>query len=165
MFNNPYQQMSIENINRQMADLERLRAQMQQPQPTNLTQNFQIAPTNQSAMKYATSIDEVQKAFVVTDTPFFTKDLSVVWIKNAKGEIKSYELTELIERDEKDIQISLLQQQINELKGMINNEQSNSNVNESEIATDTSRNDETVRTTVKEGKSSSVSRIPKGKTK
>jgi len=122
MFNNPYQQANLENISRQITELERLRTQMQQPQPTNLTQNFQIAPTNQSGMKYASSIDEVQKAFVVTDTPYFTKDMSVLWVKNAKGEIKSYELTEIIEKDEKDIQISLLQQQINELKGMINNE-------------------------------------------
>lgn len=126
MFNNPYQQANLDNISRQINELERLRTQMQQPQPTNLTQNFQIAPTNQSGMKYASSIDEVQKAFVVTDTPYFTKDMSVLWVKNAKGEIKSYELTEIIEKDEKDIQISLLQQQINELKGMIKDE-SNAN--------------------------------------
>lgn len=165
MFNNPYQQMSIENINRQMADLERLRTQMQQPQPTNLTQNFQIAPTNQSGMKFASSIDEVQKAFVITDTPYFTKDMSVLWIKNAKGEIKSYELTELIERDEKDIQISLLQQQINELKGMIKDEQHTTNVDTAEIQTNTTRNDEPVGTTTKASKSASISRVSKGKTK
>lgn len=163
MFNNPYQQ--IENINRQISELERLRTQMQQPQPTNLTQNFQIAPTNQSGMKFASSIDEVQKAFVVTDTPYFTKDMSVLWIKSAKGEIKSYELTELIERDEKDIQISLLQQQINELKGMIKDEQHTTNVDTAEIQTNTARDDEPVGTTTKTSKSASVSRVSKGKTK
>lgn len=163
MFNNPYQQANLDNINRQIAELERLRTQVQQPQPTNLTQNFQIAPTNQGGMKYATSIDDVQKAFVVTDTPYFTKDMSVLWVKNPKGEIKSYELTELIERDEKDIQISLLQQQINELKGMINNEQHTSNVNAEQITTNTTGDDETIRGAIKKNKSSSVSRVSTSK--
>lgn len=163
MFNNPYQQANLDNINRQIAELERLRTQVQQPQPTNLTQNFQIAPTNQSGMKFASSIDEVQKAFVVTDTPYFTKDMSVLWVKNAKGEIKSYELTELIERDEKDIQISLLQQQINELKGMIKDEQHTSNVNAEQTTTNTTGDDETTRGAIKKGKSSSVSRVSTSK--
>ena len=99
--------------------------------PTNLTQNFQLTPSNNAAIRYVESIDDVQKSFVIVDTPFFSKDLSVLWIKNTKGEIKSYSITEIIQKDEKDLQIELLQAQLNELKGMINNESNNANVDES----------------------------------
>lgn len=136
MYNNPYysnynMQQSLDNINNNIAELERLKAQMQsrQNQPA-INQTFQLAPSNQNSMRYANTIEDVQKEIVVGDTPFFSKDLSVVWIKNAKGEIKSYELTEIVLRDDKDIMIESLQKQINELKGMIKNEH-NANTNES----------------------------------
>lgn len=122
MFNNPYmpvynQQTNIDRINTQIAELEKMKTQMQQPvQPTNLTQNFQLAPTNRDVIKYATSIDEVQRDMVIGDTPFFSKDMSVVWIKNTKGEIKTYELNEIVPKDAKDIQIEYLQSQIEELR-------------------------------------------------
>ena len=132
MYNNPYMngynpQMTIDRINEQMNELNKIKQQLQQPaqQPTNLTQNFQIAPNNRETMKYASSMEEVQREMVIGDTPFFSKDMSVVWIRNAKGEIKTYELNEIIAKDDKDIQIELLQAQINEMKGMINNAKSN----------------------------------------
>jgi len=122
MYNNPYlqynSQSALDRINNQMAELEKMREQLQKPvqQPTNLTQNFQIAPTNREIMRYATSIEEVQRDMVINDTPYFSKDMSVVWLKNAKGEIKTYELTEIIPKDNKDIQIEYLQAQIEELR-------------------------------------------------
>ena len=131
MYNNPYMnsynpQMTIDKINEQMNELNRMKQQLQQPQqPTNLTQNFQIAPTNREVIRYAGSMEEVQRDMVIGDTPYFSKDMSVVWIKNAKGEIKTYELNEIIPKDDKDIQIELLQAQINEMKGMIKNAKSN----------------------------------------
>lgn len=139
MYNNPYinsynPQVSVDRINSQIAELEKMKTQMQQPiqTPTNLTQNFQIAPTNRDVIKYATSIDEVQRDMVVGDTPYFSKDMSVVWIKNTKGDIKTYELNEIIPKDNKDLQIEYLQAQIEELKkGMIKNEPSNEYVDES----------------------------------
>ena len=139
MFNNQYAntyspQSSIDRINTQISELEKLKNQIPQTtmqQPTNLTQNFQLAPSNNVAIRYADSIDDVQKSLVIGDTPFFSKDLSILWIKNTKGEIKSYSVTEIIQKDEKDLQIELLQAQLNELKGMINNESNNANVDES----------------------------------
>ena len=122
MFNNPYlsygNQPTIDRINAQMAELEKMKEQIQKPiqQPTNLTQNFQIAPTNREVIKYANSMEEVQRDMVVGDTPYFSKDMSVVWIKNTKGEIKTYELNEIIPKDSKDLQIEYLQAQIEELK-------------------------------------------------
>ena len=132
MYNNPYiinQQANLDRINSQINDLEKIRSQLQQPQqPTNLTQNFQLAPQNRDVIRYAGSIEEVQRDAVIGETPYFSKDMSVVWVKNTKGDIKTYELNEIIPKDEKDFQIELLQAQINELKGMIKNE-SNANVN------------------------------------
>lgn len=128
MFNNPYnynQQANVDRINSQIAELEKLKQSLpQNPLPTNLTQNFQLAPTNQS-MKYANSLEDVKKEIVVSDTPYFSKDLSIVWIKNTKGEVKAYELKEIVQKDEKDLMIENLQLQVNELtksiKEMIQN--------------------------------------------
>ena len=133
MYNNPYlspynQQMSIDKLNEQINNLEKMKSQIQQPvQPTNLTQNFQIAPTNREVIRYANSIEEVQRDLVIGDTPYFAKDMSVVWIKNTKGEVKTYELTEIVPKDDKDIRIEFLEAQIKELKeGMKNNAKSDS---------------------------------------
>ena len=122
MYNNAYMpysaQPTLDRINAQMAELEKMREQLQKPvqQPTNLTQNFQIAPTNREVIKYASSMEEVQRDMVIGDTPYFSKDMSVVWIKNTKGEVKTYELNEIVPKDNKDLQIEYLQAQIEELR-------------------------------------------------
>ena len=139
MYGNPYintnynPQSSIDRINAQMNELEKMKQQLQQPpqQPTNLTQNFQLAPQNRDVIKYAASIDEVQRESVIGDTPFFSKDMSIVWIKNTKGEIKTYELTEIIPKDEKDLKIEFLQAQIKELKKGMNKNESDTITTES----------------------------------
>lgn len=165
MYNNPYnmynQQSNLDRINAQMAELEKMKQQIQQPQqtPTNLTQNFQLAPTNRDVIRYAGSINEVQRDMVIGDTPYFSKDMSVVWVKNTKGEIKTYELNEIVPKDEKDLKIELLLSEISELKGMINNERVNTDVNKEQVSEDTTTNDGTVGATTKKNKSSSVSKV------
>lgn len=129
MYNNPYvspynPQPTLDRINAQINELEKMKTQMQQPvqaPPTNLTQNFQLAPTNREVIKYANSMEEVQRDIVIGDTPYFSKDMSVVWVKNTKGEIKTYELNEIIPKDNKDLQIEYLQAQIEELKKEMKN--------------------------------------------
>ena len=171
MFNTPYMyntQPSLDRINAQINELEKMKEQMQkpiQPQPTNLTQNFQLAPTNREVIRYANNIEEVQRDMVIGDTPYFSKDMSVVWVKNTKGEITTYELTEIVPKDEKDLQIELLQEQIKELKGMFKNEQSIRDDDATEDETDATGNDETIGTTIKESKPTSISRISTSKKK
>ena len=139
MYGNPYmpqtfnRQEAVDRINANMNELERLKQQLQQPQQVQqpITQNFQLAPQNRDVIKYATSIDEVNRDMVIGDTPYFSKDMSVVWIKNTKGEIKTYELTEIIPKDEKDIKISYLEAQIEELKKGMKLNESDANVVES----------------------------------
>lgn len=129
-----YNQPTLDRINAQINELEKMRSQMQQPvqpqMPTSLTQNFQLAPTNRDVIRYAASMEEVQRDMVIGDTPYFSKDMSVVWIKNTKGEIKTYELTEIVPKDDKDIRIEYLQAQIEELKKGMKKHESNTNVDE-----------------------------------
>lgn len=153
MYNNPYYnpQSSIDRINNQIAELERLKTQIPQQamQPTNLTQNFQLAPTNKDAIRYANSIDEVQKDMIINDTPYFSNDMSVVWIKNTKGDIKTYELNEIIAKDDKDLMIENLQLQISELRKEIKNAKSNDDVIDEPIKDEKSTNVSNVRKSTK----------------
>lgn len=110
MFYNP--QISIDRINSQIAELEKLKTQVPNIQP--ITQNFQLAPQN--VLRQVNSIDDVQKEYVNCETPFFSKDMTVLWVKNINGEIKTYELNEVIQKDEKDLQIDMLKAQIDEMR-------------------------------------------------
>ena len=145
MYTNPYlsaynSQANLDRINAQINELEKIKSQMQQPiqTPTNLTQNFQLAPTNRDVIRYATSMEEVQRDAVLGETPYFSKDMSVVWIKNTKGEIKTYELNEIVPKDDKDLKIEYLQAQIEELKKGMKKNESNSNVDKPIADTDES---------------------------
>lgn len=137
MYSRPYmtnynpsasQQSLTEQIDNEIERLKQMKTQISQPVPA-INQTFQLAPNN-GGMRYANTLDEVNKEIVYIDTPFFSKDMSVLWLKNNKGEIKTYELKEIIQKDEKDLKIDYLMAQIEDLKkGMIKNE-SNVNVNE-----------------------------------
>ena len=158
MYNNPYYsynpQANIDRINNQIAELEKMKQQIpQQLQPTNLTQNFQIAPNNNNVMRYANSMEEVQKDIVIGDTPFFSKDMSVVWIKDTKNNIKTYELKEIVPKDNKDLQIEYLQAQIEELKRGMKKYESNEYV------------DEPVAESIKDEKPSTISTVSKSNKK
>ena len=156
MYTNPYlsaynSQANLDRINAQINELEKIKSQMQQPvqTPTNLTQNFQLAPTNRDVIRYATSMEEVQRDAVLGETPYFSKEMSVVWVKNTKGEIKTYELNEIVPKDDKDLKIEYLQAQIEELKKGMKNNESNVNVNES------------ITNTIESEEPSNVSNVPK----
>lgn len=125
-------QEAVDRINANMNELEKMKQQLQQSQqPTNLTQNFQLTPQNNNVIRYAGSMEEVQRDMVIGDTPYFSKDMSVVWIKSTNGNIKTYELNEIIPKDEKDLKIEYLQAQIEELKKGMKKDESDRNVIES----------------------------------
>lgn len=144
-------QATAERIDASIAQLQQMKQQLPQaPTPTSINQTFQLAPTSASLIKYANSLDDVNKEIVVGETPFFSKDMSVLWIKDIKGNIKTYELNEIIEKDEKDLQIELLQAQIEELKkGMVVNEGNVTNDDATKVESDTTGNDATNGTTTK----------------
>lgn len=165
MYNNPFYtpQDRLDRINAQINELEKAKAQYQQPMQQPITQNFQLAPTNHDAIRYADSLEDVQRNVVIGETPYFSRDMSVVWLKNMKGEIKTYELTEIVPKDAKDIQIEMLQEKINQLERKIEDEQPNTNVIQSKNAINTTRNDETNGTTIENEKSTSIQKVSTSK--
>lgn len=174
MYNAPYyspytpgisQQNMAERIDNQIHQLQQMKEQLKtNNQQPSINQTFQLAP-NQGGIKYVNSIDDVNKENVFVDTAFFSKDLSVLWIKNSAGDIKAYELEEIVKKDEKDLQIEYLTAKINELEGMITNEQPITNAIEQQVTASTSTNDETVRKPIEKDKPAGVSRISKSKAK
>jgi hypothetical protein len=153
-----------DQIDYQINQLQQMKKQMEtnQQQPA-INQTFQLAPTNNHTVRYANTIDDVNKETVYYDTPFFSKDMSVMWFKKANGEIKPYELNEIIPKDNKDLQIEYLQTQIEELKGMIKNDANVTNVDTKQNATDTTGDDKAIRTEPKSAKSSSISKVSRSK--
>ena len=162
MYNNPYlNNISLnERIDNEIERLKQMKTQVQQPTP--ITQNFQLAPTH-SGMRFANTIEDVKKEIVYFDTPFFSKDLSVLWLKNAKGDIKAYSMEEIVEKDDKDIQIEYLKEQIEELKGMIKNDANVTNVVTKQDTTNTAEYNDTNGTTTKKAESSSIQKISRSK--
>lgn len=164
MYNNPYNTVNnyslSDRIDNEIERLKQMKVQIQQPTP--ITQNFQLAPQH-SGIKYANTIEDVKKEIVYFDTPYFSKDLSVLWIKNSKGDIKAYELTEIVEKDDKDLQIEYLQTQIEELKGMIKNDADATNVITKQDTTNTTKYDNANGTTVEKVKPTSIQKISRSK--
>lgn len=132
----PYNQQLFQQDLLNMRDrIDRNLNQIQNPnsQQTPITQNFQLAP-NQGGIgvKYVNNIEDVKKELVFADTVFLDKEYANMWIKNAKGEIRTFSIIEIIAKDEKDLEIENLKSQIEELKGMmLNAKHDDANVNES----------------------------------
>lgn len=149
----PYNpQNEVDKLNMKINEMEKLKAQLQQQSiiPPAINQTFQLAP-NSGTMRFADNIEIVKKELVVGDTPFFSNDLSVLWIKNTKGDIKSYELHEIVLKDDKDLLIDSLRAQIDELKR--------------EKVTKRESNNEYIDEPVESKKSSNVQSIPRNKKK
>lgn len=163
---NPVNQQNVyDQIDNQIGQLQQMKEHIKNSQQPAINQTFQLAPTTNNGIKYANTINDVEKEFVYLDTPFFSPDMSILWIKSTKGDIKSYELSEIIPKDAKDIQIEYLQSQIEELKGMIKNDANVTNVNAEQDATNTTRNVDSVGTTIKKNESTSIPKVSRSKEK
>ena len=97
--------------------------QLAQPQIPQINQSFQLAPTTNSnselEARYAENIDEVKNTFVMKTGIFVTKDLSTIWQKDVSGNIRIFKTEEILQRDEKDIQIQQLQDELNSMKALM----------------------------------------------
>lgn len=98
-----------------------------QQQPT-LNQTIQVTPTPSQSIgiKHVRGIEEVNNELVMMETPFVLDDYSTLFIKNTKGEVRTFAMEEIIPQDEKDKIIEQLRLENEELKGMISNESTNS---------------------------------------
>lgn len=126
---NDLQQMR-DRIDRQMQQMQQQNQYQMQP-PTPITQNFQLAPNQNNVSeiegKYAENIEEVKNTLVLKNTLFVNKDMNILWLKNAGGDIKKYSLIEVVELDPKDKEIAELKQQVIAMQEMINKNNSNEN--------------------------------------
>jgi pyruvate/oxaloacetate carboxyltransferase len=133
MYSNQYYLQDLQNMKDRIDNQIRQIQQTQQQQQAipQVTQNFQIAPTqntvNELEAKYANSIDEVKNTFVMKLGVFVNKDFTNLWIKDVNGKIRTFNTVEIVEMDEKDKEIFNLKKQIEEMKGMITNESSSIN--------------------------------------
>lgn len=112
----------IQEERNKIAELERQRMQAQFSQPTILNQTIQ-AGMQPTGIRYAESIDDVNKELVFLDTLFVNKDFTNLWMKNPQGKVKTYLLEEFIPKDEKDIKIEMLENEIKKLKEEKNNDE------------------------------------------
>lgn len=106
--------------------------QTQQPVTQPITQNFQLAPNptnNELEAKYVDNIEAVKNTFVIKTGIFLNKDFSTLWVKDVTGKIRTFATEEIIEMDEKDKEIYQLKKQIEEMKGMIENDNKSDNTN------------------------------------
>lgn len=94
--------------------IDQANGQLNQLHTSPITQNFQLSPINN--FRIVNSMEDVQKEMVLNDTYFLGKDLNDFWIKNSRGDIRTFELKELIPKDDKDILIEKLQKELEEMK-------------------------------------------------
>lgn len=134
MFGNPYYnntQVNIDKIDNQIRELENLRSHLQKPQPS-INQTFQLAPTQPSGLRFVSGLDEVTRELVFSDSVFFNKEFTNMWLKDVKGNIKIYDLKEIVPKDDKDFIIENLQREIEVLKKEMNKNEKSDNSTASE---------------------------------
>lgn len=129
MYGNLYynNQMNLDKIDGQIKELENMRRHYQSQQPV-FNQTLQLAP-NTSGIRHATSIEAVGKELVLADTVFLSEDEKTMWIKDVKGVIRTFDINEVVKKDEKDLLIDKLKDEIERLKKERENEESDTNAN------------------------------------
>lgn len=136
----PYNQYYIQDLQGMKDRIENQIRQYQQQQQAPITQNFQITPTTTGEVegKYATNIEEVRNTFVIKTGLFINRDFTTLWIKDISGKIRTFNLDEVIELDEKEKEILELKKELEEMRGKLN-EYDNASFNESTKSTKSTR--------------------------
>ena len=114
-YNNPYY------IPEPRDRMERQSVSPTQTTPGNITQNFQLTstPTFGSSIRYVNTIDDVKYELVFGDTLFVNREFTTMWFKNATGDIRTFDVKEVVVLDERDIEIASLKNELEELKKVI----------------------------------------------
>ena len=119
-YNNQMYMQNFQELQNMRDRIDQQMRQMQQPMQNQNTpainQTFQITPNNQTTVndlegKFVKSIDDVKNTLVLKTGVFLNSDYTLAWIKDASGNIRTFELIEQVELDEKDKQIIELQRQ------------------------------------------------------
>lgn len=136
----PYSQYYIQDLQGMKDRIENQIRQYQQQQQAPITQNFQIAPQTMGELegKYASNIEEVRNTFVIKTGLFVDRELTTLWIKDISGKIRTFNLEEVIELDEKEKEILALKKELEEMRGKLN-EYDNTSFNEQVKSTKSKR--------------------------
>lgn len=128
MYNNPYMPYNpVQNIDRQIEELQNMKARYsQQPQVTNVINPTQpqMSTNNMIEWRILNENEQVDNLYVKNKT-LFISDKNMI-LKDVDGKLEKWDIKKTYPVDEKDKKIEELEQQIIELKGMINNEYSES---------------------------------------
>lgn len=124
-------------------ELEKQRIQAQYSQPTILNQTIQAGPTS-GGIRYAESIDDVNREMIFMDTLFVNKDFTNLWYKTPQGKVRPFLLEEIVPKDEKDLRIESLEKQVKEL---LEKRDEDANKYSRDIAATTSTISEPIQTT------------------
>ena len=137
-----YDKQILEEKNK-LAELERQKIQAQYAQPTILNQTIQAGP-QANGIRYAESIDDVNKEMIFMDTLFVNKDFTNMWLKTPQGNVRPFLLKEIIPKDEKDLRIESLEKQLKEL---LEERKENANKHSRDNTATTSSVSESIQTT------------------
>lgn len=127
-----YNPVELSRIDRQIEDLQRLKANYQNmPQPIN---NIITTPTtnNQPIFEAKFTTENPSDIYVQNKTAFIDLKNGKLSIKETDGELKEYFI--VLPKDEKDLKIESLERKLREMEVRMNNEYAKSNqtiVNES----------------------------------
>ena len=112
----------IEQATRELGMLQNQQYTTGIPGTISTQQNFQMTPVQVGLpFKLVNSIEEVKNEIVLSDTYFLSENYNRLWIKNAAGKIRTFDVLEQVFKDEKDLKIEELQNEIKELKRGMNN--------------------------------------------
>ncbi len=120
-----YNPMELSRIDRQIEDLQRLKANYQNmPQPIN---NIITTPTtnNQPIFEAKFTTENPSDIYVQNKTAFIDLKNGKLSIKETDGELKEYFI--VLPKDEKDLKIENLERKLREMEVRMNNEYTKSN--------------------------------------
>lgn len=104
----------IQEKRNEIAELEKQKIQAQFAQPTILNQTIQAGPQG-NGIRYAESIDDVNREIIFMDTLFVNRAFTNMWYKTPQGKVRPFLLEEIIPKDEKDLRIESLEKQVKQL--------------------------------------------------
>lgn len=114
---NPYS-MNVDRLKKQREELDNLIHNYQQ-QPINNFINTQTPPKNTLELRVLNETEEVDNLYVGNDTLFVGQNKAI--LKRVNGELEKYDIKKIYPVDEKEEKIKQLEEEIEKLKGMINN--------------------------------------------
>jgi hypothetical protein len=135
MMNNP---ININKLKRQRDELDmwinNLENTMQQSPVNNFINTNQSSNTQNNSVEWRVlnENEDVSNLYVQSKTLFVGANMMI--LKGTDGKLEKWEINKIYPVDEKDLKIKELEKQINELKGMINNEYTEPNKSTSSIS-------------------------------